>query len=157
MPKRSANYRLVKIHRSYSVAEIAALFGVHRNTVREWVKHGLPTSDRLRPMLILGRHLAEFLRARSSARKRPCQPGEVYCVRCRVPRAPAGNLADYQAMTTMTGNLIGICPVCDSLIYRRVNFTKLEQIRGNLDIRIPQTPARLYETSGLSVNSDFRQ
>jgi len=42
-------------YRNYTVEEIAKLFGVHRNTVRQWVKQGLPTSDRKRPMLILGR------------------------------------------------------------------------------------------------------
>jgi hypothetical protein len=33
--------------------EVASLFGVHKNTVREWVKRGLPTNDDRRPMLIL--------------------------------------------------------------------------------------------------------
>jgi len=31
---------------------VADLFGVHRNTVREWVKRGLPISDDRRPMAI---------------------------------------------------------------------------------------------------------
>ena len=54
MRKRHPNPRLAKIHRSYTVDEVASLFGVHRNSVREWVKRGLPTSDGRRPMLILG-------------------------------------------------------------------------------------------------------
>ncbi len=62
MAKRRPNYRQVKIHRSYSVEEIASLFGTHKNTVRAWVKAGLPTSDGKRPMLILGVDLAAFLR-----------------------------------------------------------------------------------------------
>ena len=45
MAKRHPNYRLVKIHRSYTVEEAAGSLGVHKNTVREWVKVGLPTSD----------------------------------------------------------------------------------------------------------------
>jgi hypothetical protein len=49
MPIRRPNPRLAKIHRSYTVEESATLFGVHRNTVREWVRRGLPTSDRKRP------------------------------------------------------------------------------------------------------------
>ena len=39
--KRHPNYRLVKIHHSYTVEEIARLFGSHRNTVRRWLKLGL--------------------------------------------------------------------------------------------------------------------
>ena len=41
MRKRHPNPRLVKIHRNYTVEEIATLFGIHKNTVRDWVKAGL--------------------------------------------------------------------------------------------------------------------
>ncbi len=58
MRKRHPNHRLVKIHRSYTVEEIAHLFGIHKNTVRRWVKAGLAISDDKRPMLILGHDLA---------------------------------------------------------------------------------------------------
>ncbi len=60
MGKRHPNHRRVKIHRSYTVEEIASLFGVHKNTVREWVKAGLPTCDDKRPMLILGHVVHSF-------------------------------------------------------------------------------------------------
>ena len=57
MGKRHSNHRLVKIHRNYTVEEIAKLFGIHKNTVRNWVKDGLATIDDKRPMLILGHEL----------------------------------------------------------------------------------------------------
>src|SRR5271170_4234582 len=112
MRKRRPNHRLVKIHRSYTVEEVAVLFGTHKNTVRAWVKAGLPTCDSKRPMLILGRELAAYLQARRMKNRRPCQPGEIYCVRCRAPKRPAGDMADYQVITANLGNLIGICPAC---------------------------------------------
>ena len=61
MKKRHPNHRLVKIHRNYTVEEIADLFGIHKNTVRGWVKVGLAISDDKRPMLILGHDLVAFL------------------------------------------------------------------------------------------------
>jgi len=157
MATRHPNHRLAKIHRNYTVEEITKLFDNHRNTVREWVKRGLPTIDHKRPMLILGRDLAAFLQARRLKNKRKCQPGEIYCVRCRAPRNPAGDMADYQPITTTLGNLIGICPCCESMMYRRVNPAKLEQIRGKLDIALPQALPHLVEISGFSVNSDFKE
>ena len=103
MSKRLPNPRLAKIHRNYTVEEIATLFGVHRNTVRAWIKRGLPTSDDRHPLLILGRDLAAFLQAQRAKNKRTCQPGEIYCVRCRAPKAPAGAMADYEALSATQG------------------------------------------------------
>ena len=138
MSKRHPNPRLAKIHRNYTVEEVAVVFGVHRNTVREWVKRGLPTNDSRRPMLILGADLRAFLSARRMKNKRPCQPGEMYCMRCRAPRAPAGNMADYEAGTETLGNLVAICSTCDAMMYRRVSLAKLENVRGKLDVTLPQ-------------------
>jgi hypothetical protein len=134
MRKRRPNHRLVKIHRSYTVEEIARLFRTHKNTVRAWVKAGLPTCDSKRPMLILGRDLAAYLKARRTRNKRPCQPEEIYCVRCRAPKLPAGEMAEYEPVTEKFGNLKGICPDCEGMIYRRASLAKLAQIRGKLDI-----------------------
>jgi len=138
MSKRHPNPRLAKIHRNYTVEEVAVVFGVHRNTVRGWVKRGLPTNDGRRPMLILGADLVAFLRARRVKNKRTCQPGEMYCVRCRAPRAPAGDMADYLPVTATLGNLIAICSACEAMMYRRVSLAWLEEVRGKLDITLPQ-------------------
>lgn len=156
MSKRHPNPRLAKIHRNYSIEEIATLFGVHRNTVRAWVRRGLPTSDDRRPLLILGRDLVAFLQAQRAKNKRTCQPGEIYCVRCRAPKAPAGAMADYEALSATQGNLIAICLDCETIIYRRVSLAKLELIRGNLEIIFPQAQRHIDESAQPSVNSDFR-
>jgi hypothetical protein len=145
MPKRLPNPRLPKTHRSYTVEEVASLLAVHRNTVREWIRRGLPVCDRKRPVLILGRELRDFLAKRRQSSKRPCMPGEIYCVRCRVPREPAGGLAEYRALTSTQGNLIGICPRCDCLMYRRVNRTRLDEVRGSLDVTRAQVASHIVD------------
>ncbi len=157
MRKRHPNHRLVKIHRTYTVEEVAKLFSIHRNTVREWIKRGLPLNDHKRPMLILGRHLAVFLQARRIKNKQKCSPAEIYCVRCRVPRNPAGNMADYQPITATLGDLVGICPCCDSMMYRFVNLGKLEQVRGNLEISMPLALLHIGDSTHSSVKSDLRR
>jgi len=58
--KRYQNPRLAKIHRSYTVDEIADLYAVGKNTVRHWIKQGLPACDSKRPMLVLGSELNFF-------------------------------------------------------------------------------------------------
>jgi hypothetical protein len=153
--KRHPNHRLVKIHRSYTVEEIANLFGVHKNTVRGWVKAGLATSDDKRPMLILGHDLAAFLQARRVKSKQTCKPGELYCVRCRVPKSPAGDMADYSPVTEKFGNLIAICPDCHSIMNRCVSMAKVGQVRGKMDITFPQASRHIVESTKPTVNSDL--
>jgi hypothetical protein len=87
---RHPNYRLVKLHRNSTVEEIAGLLKVHKNTVRGWVKQGLPTIDRQRPTLILGSILSRYLQDRRHRGQKHCAPGEIYCVKCRLPVHPGG-------------------------------------------------------------------
>jgi len=134
MRKRHPNYRLVKIHRSYTVEEIARLFNTHKNTVRRWVKEGLTTTDDKHPMLILGHVLASFLQARRAKNKQTCKPGELYCVCCRAPRLPAGSMAEYIPVNEKFGNLTAICPDCHSIMNRRVSLAKIDQICGGMDV-----------------------
>ena len=86
MGKRHPNHRRVKTHRSYTVEEVAGLFDIHKNTVRNWLKNGLATIDHNRPTLILGNDLAEYLKIRRTKNKQACKPEELYCSRCRRPR-----------------------------------------------------------------------
>ena len=154
--KRRSNYRHVKIHRSYTVEEAAAVLRVHKNTVRQWIKDGLPTCDDRRPTLVVGSDLREFLHARRARNKRPCGPGEIYCVRCHAPRIPAGDMADYEPITEKVGNLTGICPVCDLIMNRRVGLAKVEQVRGQMDIRFSEGKQHLLEREEPTVNSELR-
>lgn len=155
MAKRHPNPRLVKIHRTYTVDEIARLYGFHRNAVRGWVKRGLPTIDCRRPFLIHGQDLRDFLQKRRQAKRQRLQPGQMFCFRCRTPREPAGQMADYIPATEKLGNLVGICPVCETMMNRRINVLRLDQVRGNLDVRLPEALERISQSPKPSVNSDF--
>jgi len=156
MGKRHPNYRRVKTHRSYTVEEVAGLFNIHKNTVRNWLKNGLTTIDSMRPLLILGNDLVEFLQKRRAKDKQTCKPGELYCVRCRVPRSAAGNMADYSPVNEKTGNLIAICPACNAIMNRRVSLTKIEKVRGNIDITFPEDLKHIVERTRPSANCDLR-
>jgi len=155
MGKRYPNPGLVKIHRSYTVEEVASLLGKHKNTVRNWVKEGLTTIDDKRPMLILGHVLVEFLQIRRTKNRQTCKPGELYCVRCHAPRSPAGDMVEYSPITENIGNLIAICPVCDSIMNRRVSLAKIRQVCGNLDVTFPEELQHINEINKPSVNCDL--
>lgn len=157
MGYRHPNPQLVKIHRSYSVEDVSRLFEIHKNTVRNWLRDGLQSIDERRPILVLGKELARFLTKRRARTKQKCGPGQIYCLPCRAPKAPAGNVADCIATNATMGNLCGICPDCGRMIYRRVNPQKLDAVRGDLDVTVALAPSRIEGTTDPSVNCDFRQ
>lgn len=156
MSSRLPNPRRAKIHRSYTVDEVACLYGIHRNTVRQWIKQGLPLCDHQRPLLILGRQLAEFLAHKRTKNKRPCKAGEIYCLPCRTPRMPALGMAEFRPLTDTSGNLIGLCPACERLMYRRVSLAKLGVVQGNLEVTFTKAARHIDESSNPSVNSYFK-
>ena len=157
MAKSRANPRLAKIHRSYTVEEVATLYCVHRNTVREWIKRGLPVVDNRRPVLVLGRALGAYLRLRRAENKRPCRAGEIYCVRCREPRVPADGVVHYHPITPTQGSLVGLCPTCAAGLYRRVSAANLGQFEGFLRVTLPLAWEHIGKSAQPSVNIDFKQ
>jgi hypothetical protein len=154
MATRRPNPRLAKIHRSYSVEEVSRLFAVHKNTVRNWLGQGLTPIDEQRPTVIRGLELRRFLTDRRASAKQTCGPGRIYCLPCRAPKVPAGNMAECIAMGETIGTLRGICPECDRMIYRRLNPQKLHAVCGNLDISVTQARPRIEETTRPNVNCD---
>ena len=124
------NPNKAKIHRNYTVEEVASLFSVHKNTVRVWVnKEGLPVCDSQKPMLILGRELREFIRTRNKKDKQKCKPHELYCFRCKTPQIPAERMVDYEPITEVTGRLIGLCSCCDGVINKYISLSGFRDVQ----------------------------
>ena len=134
--------------------DLARLFKVHKNTVRNWFKHGLEPIDDQRPILFRGQDVRRFLTERRSRARQACGPGRIYCLPCRAPKVPAGKIADCIQTSATTGALQGICPDCDRIIYRRVNPQKLNGVRGDLEITVTRARTRIEETSNPNVNCD---
>lgn len=149
------NPHLAKRYFSYTVEEVARLYGVTRNTVRAWIKAGLPTTDGLRPQLVHGADLADFLRGRRSARQQRCAPGELYCMRCRAPRKAAAGRASYRPLTQTQGNLIARCEACAALMNRRVSLRKLAAAAGDLAVTMAQGGEHIDESPAPTVNHDI--
>lgn len=156
MAKRHPNHRRVKIHRNHSVQDLANLFGVHKNTVRAWHRGGLEAVDDRRPILFRGDAVVRFLQARRAGGKTKLAPGEIFCLPCRAPRRPAGDMVEYVPATPTSGNLRAICPVCDRLMHRRCNRDRIGLSAGDLHVSVPDTEGTLQRTSGPFVNCDFR-
>lgn len=155
MGNRIPDPRRVKIHRNYTIDEAAELLQVHPNTVRNWIKGGLPLIDDQRPYLILGKDLAEHIRAKRASAKRPCGPGQMYCFRCRSPRNALNQSAELKLHTETRGELIAACAVCGTSMHRQCNPQRLQCVIGELRVSIEPDSLRIYETAGPFPNCDL--
>lgn len=141
------NPRLVKLHRSYTVDEVARLLGTHRNTVRGWLRAGLKAIDDRRPLMIQGQALRDFLHGRRDNAKRPCVPGTLYCCKCRMPRQPAKGTATFAAQTGCAGTLRAICEICGTRMFRRARQEDLTAIMPLFPVLIVQAERHIAECS----------
>jgi hypothetical protein len=155
MRRRCPNPRLAKSLRTYDVAEVARLYGCHRNTVRHWFKQGLKPIDDGRPTVILGKLLNDFHAARRAAGKRPCGPGEIYCAPCRKPQRPAGGMVDIEPFRPNVWKVTGIRPGCDRLLHQRVGAARLTHFQSIACVGATKPHKRIGETSASSVNCDL--
>jgi len=152
---RNHNYRRLKIHRTYTVEEMASLLGVHRNSIRRWLKSGLAAIDEKRPILVKGDVLLAFFKASRTERRSSCKPGELYCLRCRAPRKPVDSKVVYQSFTFYRGNLLGTCATCGACLNRRVSLARLGGAMGDLQITFPQTQEHIDESHYPTPNGYF--
>lgn len=157
MPVRRINPRLIKIHRAYSADEAARTLGVHKNSVRGWIKKGLPVVDGGRPMLILGHELRAFLDGKRKAGKRPCPLGTIYCLKCREPRGPALGMVEYVARNAATGDLTALCETCGTMMFRRARRADIGTIMPGIAVQNREAGTRLLERASPSLNCDERK
>ena len=146
MSVRRANWRRIKIHRSYAVDEAALALGVHKNTVRGWIKQGLPALATQRPALILGSELRAFLDARTKRTRRPCPAGTIFCFKCREPRRPALGMVDYRPHSPTGGNLKAMCEQCGTMMHQRIARAAIPLKMPGIEVRTigrEETPSSL--------------
>ncbi|WP_157083110.1 helix-turn-helix domain-containing protein [Novosphingobium lentum] len=156
MPARRINPFRVRMHRSYSVQELAACCGVHKNTVRNWQANGLEANEPRRPYLFQGERVRAFLTKANAKRKSPCTPGTIFCFRCRAPRAPALAMVEYTPHSPTGGNLRALCDHCEGLMHRRVRKADLASVMPGIAVHITEGQPRLISRPSPSTNCDFQ-
>lgn len=156
MGVRYPSARSLKIHRNYTVEEIARVLAVHKHTVRRWEKAGLRAIDTGRPKLFRGPELRRFLNERRKKGRHPCGSGQMFCFGCRAPRKPFGAVVDLLPVSATIANLRGMCE-CGTLIYRRVSHRTFAVATRGLVATIPQAHSRIGETPPSTVNADLQQ
>ncbi len=52
-------------------------------------------------------------------------------------------MADYIPLGPGHGNLQGLCPDCEGLVYRAVSLARLDTVRGDLDVAFSEALQRI--------------
>ena len=152
MANRRVSSRCVKRLRTYNVAEAALATGATTQTVRKWLREGLEAVPTIRPAIVTGAVLIDFLKARDAARKRPCGPGRLYCLRCKAPHEPAFGELEYWPDTASNGSLRGLCPSCGGWMVRRTIRAKAQAAAGGCRISFRCDESSLGETPNRRSN-----
>ena len=132
MATKKLNPNLVKIHRSYTVEEAANTFSVHKRTVRNWIKSGLPIIDDRRPLLILGTDSKIYIRQQRKRNRSQCKPSEIYCLRCREPNRPSSSTVMFVQESGGVGRVFARCSKCNSKVNKYFSWRSLNVIRHEL-------------------------
>ena len=123
---RRFSYALIKSHRNYEIEELADCVGVTPQTVRTWIKEGLPAIMDKRPFLIIGYLAKSFLKERKAARKVKDGDGDFYCVRCKQRRKAALGLTERAMLANGRRVLKGFCEVCETPCCRFLPASRAE-------------------------------
>jgi excisionase family DNA binding protein len=153
---RKPDPRRIKRHRVYTVAEAAEALGLHRESVRRWIKVGRLAAETARkPWLIEGEVLKDFLGARRREGRCRLALAQIYCLRCRAARIPDGRLADFTLRSQGAGMLTGLCPDCGAAMHKTVRRIDLETIRAQLDVHVRAAQPRIVGKADAPLNVDM--
>ncbi len=129
--KRNYDPRKVKRYRSYTVQELAELYEVGPNTVRQWIKkHGLPVIEGTYPTLIHWEAFRNWMIAWQAARKWTCAPDEMSCLKCQGGRRIKAGTFRVTQTNQASFMLHGDCETCGKPIKRATSRAKLEVKRA---------------------------
>lgn len=130
------NPYLAKVNRNYTFEELACVYGVHKNTIAQWVKNGLHCLKEKKPFLIMGTDVRLFLIEKRTARKRKCGANELYCVKCRSPSLPANNFVEYVPINATQGRLTAICCQCESIMNKFGQANQMGEYQAIYDLTV---------------------
>lgn len=117
--KRTYPLRLIRNNYTYTVEQIADLYGIDVHTVQRWIREdGLKRIPKMRPYLIHSGDLKRFIQKKKIARKRPCKTDEAYCLKCRRPRRPENHSGSIVELPNKSVRMQAICSICCSKINR---------------------------------------
>jgi len=139
--QKNYNLRLIKYRHSYTFEEITKLLKVHQRTIQTWKNEGLNMIDSIKPYLVMGYDLKEFLNKKLQSRKIKLESNQFYCTKCRQAVTSKNNQVKLIETRKLIGNknnqeliITGECEKCGTKLNRFSHSGKLNELKENFNI-----------------------
>ena len=151
MGRRIYPLNTIKYWYSYDQEEICTLFKVHIQTIRTWIREGLPVNNQSGVTLIYGNDLKKFLGSLNQSQKRPTKFEQMLCMRCRDAKDPFRKqiCLDYSDKLLKAK---AVCRDCKSKMIRNYKIDDLPQLRKIFDL---VDVLELYDSKNPSLKTHF--
>ncbi len=161
--RRTFKAKIFRPRRAYSFIEIAEMLETHPRTVQRWHKEGLKIlTDGVKPYLVMGRDIQDFLKDRIRKRKKPLQPGQFFCPRCQQPRNSLAQHLRIEVTDRMLGPchrqaiIRGICEVCGLRVSLFSSERKAAQWHND-GLILSEQPMTLNGSGDSCTNADMSE
>ena len=126
--RKKFDIRIFKKGDIYNVKELSRLLTISQGRVFNWQKQGLQKALNCgNNLLFLAEDVRDFLYKKQIKQKQKCHSDEFFCLKCKKPVKPFGNMVDYVQKTEKFGCLKSICEICDSKINKNISSAKLQE------------------------------
>lgn len=123
--KQIYSLKFIRQNYTYSVYEIAEIYNLTPDTVFRWIRYeGLLRITSSKKYFIHSSELLKFLKQRNGKNKKPCEYGEIYCCKCRLPRNPKPSSLTNKKCPNETIRISAKCGTCDTHIFTIVSSKK---------------------------------
>lgn len=122
----------IKYWYCYDIDDICHLYqkyNLHPQTVRQWIKAGLPIIDSGKPALIYGSDLKEFLGKSNQSNKCKTDFEQIFCFKCKEGKSPYRK----QVQLEHTKGFVKAkahCQGCKSTMYKSYKLDDLSKLKS---------------------------
>lgn len=120
---------------AYDIDEICELFkkhGLHPQTVRQWIKNGLPTMKG-KPALIYGNDLMKFLGKMNKSNKCQTEFHHIFCLKCKEGKDPYKKQIEVELINGYV-KAKGRCRNCKNIMYKSYKLDDFGKLKLNFHV-----------------------
>lgn len=132
MGKRIYPLQRIRYWYCYDIEEICSLYKdceLHPQTVRQWIKNGLPVIDSGKPALVYGSRLTQYLGKLNQSHKCKTAFYEMFCMKCKDAKTPSQRrITLHQDNKSVKAK--GRCPVCKTIMNKNYKMDDIPRLRS---------------------------